>query len=151
MEKAAEIRKQIGDRAILRALHFFNENNRVDDMKDALEKTNTAFDSYERQGALGRYLSLVTESGNSSWELLQNTYSPRNPTEQGIPLALAMSRAFLGNLGTARVHGGGFAGTIQAYVPQGSLENYRAEMEAVFGNGAVTALLIRQTGAAELG
>jgi galactokinase len=150
MEKAAEIRRQIGDRAILRALHFFSENNRVDDMKDSLEKTNALFDPYERQGALGRYLALVNESGNSSWELLQNIYSTKNPAEQGVALALAMSRAFLGNLGASRVHGGGFAGTIQAYVPLSSLEGYRQEQEAVFGAGAVTTLRIRQAGAVEL-
>jgi galactokinase len=119
-------------------------------MKEALEKTNSLFDAYERQGALGRYFALVSESGTSSWNFLQNIYSPKNPAEQGIALALTMSHAFLGNQGTARVHGGGFAGTIQAYVPAGSLENYRKEMEAVFGGGAVTALLIRQTGATEL-
>jgi galactokinase len=150
MEKAAEIRKKIGDRAILRALHFFSENIRVADMKEALEKTNSLFDPYERQGALGRYLSLVNESGNSSWELLQNIYAPANPTKQGISLALAISRAFLGNLGAARVHGGGFAGTIQAYVPLSSLESYLGEIEPVFGKGAVTVLRIRQTGVTEL-
>jgi galactokinase len=150
MEKAAEIRKAIGDRAILRALHFFSENNRVADMKEALERTNSLFDPYERQGALGRYLSLVNESGNSSWELLQNVYAPAKPSEQGIALALAISRAFLGNLGAARVHGGGFAGTIQAYVPLTSLENYMDEIEPVFGRGTVTVLRIRQTGVTEL-
>jgi galactokinase len=150
LEKAAEIRERLGDRAILRALHFFNENSRVDDMKDALEKTNSPFDRYERQSALGRYLALVNESGDSSWKLLQNLYAPANPSEQGIPLALAISRAFLGNLGTARVHGGGFAGTIQAYVPCSSLESYLAEMEPIFGKGAVTVLRIRQTGVTEL-
>ncbi|MDR1353642.1 MAG: galactokinase [Treponema sp.] len=150
MEKAAEIRKRIGDRAILRALHFFSENNRVTDMKEALERTNSLFDPYERQGALGRYLSLVNESGNSSWELLQNVYAPANPAEQGIALALAISRAFLGNLGAARVHGGGFAGTIQAYVPLTSLDNYLEEIEPVFGKGTVTVLRIRQTGVTEL-
>jgi galactokinase len=150
MERASEIRKRIGDRAILRALHFFNENIRVADMQEAIEKTNSLFDPYERQGALGRYLSLVNESGNSSWELLQNIYAPANPTEQGIALALAVSRAFLGNMGAARVHGGGFAGTIQAYVPLSSLESYRGEIEPVFGKGAVTVLRIRQTGVTEL-
>ncbi|MDR0709614.1 MAG: galactokinase [Spirochaetaceae bacterium] len=150
MEKAAEIRKQIGDRAILRALHFFSENNRVADMKESLEKTNSLFDPYERQGALGRYLALVNESGNSSWELLQNIYAPANPTEQGVSLALAVSRAFLGNLGAVRVHGGGFAGTIQAYVPLSSLESYLGEIEPIFGKGTVTVLRIRQTGVTEL-
>ena len=119
-------------------------------MKESLEKTNSLFDPYERQGALGRYLALVNESGNSSWELLQNIYAPANPTEQGVSLALAVSRAFLRNLGAARVHGGGFAGTIQAYVPLSSLESYLGEIEPIFGKGAVTVLRVRQTGVTEL-
>jgi galactokinase len=149
-ERAAEIRKRLGDRAILRAFHFFDENVRVDDMRDALEKTNSLFDPYERQSALGHYLAQVNESGNSSWKLLQNLYSPANPAEQGIPLALAISHAFLKNLGAARVHGGGFAGTIQAYVPRASLQSYLDTIEPVFGKGAVTVLRIRQTGVTEL-
>ncbi|MDR3336808.1 MAG: galactokinase [Treponema sp.] len=151
LEKAQEIRKKLGDRAILRSLHFFSENSRVDDMRSALERTNTLLDdSYERQGALGRYLNLVTESGNSSWELLQNIYSPKNPSEQGIALALALSRNFLANRGSARVHGGGFAGVIQAYVPLQALSSYKKEMEKVFGPNVVTTLMIRQIGATEV-
>jgi galactokinase len=98
-------------------------------------------------------LNLVNESGDSSWELLQNIYSPRNPSEQALSLALALTREFFykhGVCGACRVHGGGFAGTIQAYVPVNVFENYRKQMETVFGTGAVTELLIRPIGATEI-
>jgi galactokinase len=95
----------------------------------------------------------VGESGDSSWELLQNIYSPKNTGEQGIGLALALTKNFLAkkNLGGAcRVHGGGFAGTIQAYLPLDSLGEYRELMEGIFGKGAFTILRIRSPGAVEL-
>jgi galactokinase len=150
MEQAAEIRKKLGDRALLRALHFFGENRRVEDMQEALEKADTIFDLQERQGAVGHFLKLVTDSGNSSCHLLQNIYSPGNPREQGISLALALTRNFLPRTGACRVHGGGFAGTIQAYIPLVSLDSYREDMGAVFGAGAVTLLQIRRIGSVEL-
>jgi galactokinase len=150
LNRAGEIRKVLGDRALLRAHHFFDENRRVDDRRAALEKANCEVDPREKQGALSRYLSMVNESGNSSWELLQNIFPSHKPREQGIALALAVSRDFIAGNGACRVHGGGFAGTIQAYVPLHSLPAYRARMEAVFGPGVVTELRIRPTGAAEL-
>jgi galactokinase len=150
LERAAELRAQLGDRAILRALHYFSENGRVDDMKSALETANDIFDFEERRSALGRFLGLVEESGKSSWELLQNIYAPKQPENQGLALALAMSRSFLGHGGSSRVQGGGFAGTIQAYVPLNYLEAYRMELEAVFGAGAVMVLELRRAGAAEV-
>jgi galactokinase len=152
--RAAEIRKQTGDRALLRALHFFDENERVDAMIAALEAAAKPGGPHVR--AIGHFLELVNESGNSSWELLQNIYTPRRPAEQGISLALALTRRFLrtgkraGSHGACRVHGGGFAGTIQAYIPLDMLEAYRAELEAVFGAGSVTVLRVRPVGAAEL-
>jgi galactokinase len=140
MDKAGEIRKVLGDRALLRALHFFDENRRVDAMRAVLEK----------QEPLGQYLNLVNESGNSSWELLQNIYPSHKPREQGIALALAISRDFIAGNGACRVHGGGFAGTIQVYIPLDSVPAYRTKMEAVFGPGVVTELRIRPVGAVEL-
>ena len=97
------MRSIVGDRAILRALHFFAENRRVSLQKEALEN-----------GDIDTYLALVKESGSSSFRFLQNVYTNSNPAEQGISLALALTE----RMGiVCRVHGGGFAGTIQAYVP----------------------------------
>jgi galactokinase len=155
-KKAAELRQKLGDRALLRALHFFDENNRVGEMLAALEcfavpKSNVQSSS-ARQKAMVNYLRLVNESGDSSWELLQNTYSVHKVKEQGIALALAFTRSFLreGVGGASRVHGGGFAGTIQAYIPLPTMESYRALMDSIFGSGSVTALRIRPVGAEEL-
>jgi galactokinase len=150
LEKAAELRRALGDRAVLRALHYFGENRRVDDMKLALERIEASWDFEEKRSFLGRYLGLVEESGKSSLELLQNIWSPGNSREQGIALGLALSRMILGQNGRDRVHGGGFAGTIQAYVPVHHLERYRREMEAVFGAGSLSVLDIRQRGVTEL-
>jgi galactokinase len=152
---AAELRKAAGDRAVVRALHFYKENRRVDAMLAALEEAGKAGGPHMR--AVYDYLDLVNESGDSSWELLQNVYSPKNEREQGVTLALALTREFLGEgkpcarrPAACRVHGGGFAGTIQAYVPLDALESYKAKTEAVFGGGAVTVLRIRPVGAEEL-
>ncbi|MDR2186271.1 MAG: galactokinase [Treponema sp.] len=148
--RAVELRKAVGDRALLRAIHFFEENRRVEAMQDVLEKMNAVPDSGEKRRIFGQYLDLVNESGASSWDLLQNVYSLRNPREQGIPLALALSRKFLRGSGACRVHGGGFAGTIQAYIPQDRFEDYKAKIERIFGEASVTALSIRPVGAEEL-
>ncbi|MDR2418247.1 MAG: galactokinase [Treponema sp.] len=146
---AAELRAIFGDRAILRALHFYNENERVDNMRMLLEEV-----VHTRGGAMEqRYFELVRQSGASSWELLQNVYAPKNPCEQGISLALALTQEFIDRKkihGACRVHGGGFAGTIQAYIPLEALDAYRQSMEAVFGVGALTVLRIRPVGVAEL-
>jgi galactokinase len=150
LARAAEIREATGDRALLRALHFFEENRRVDSMLLRLEEMNAAASPEGKQAAMGAFLGLVNQSGDSSWELLQNIYSPRNPEKQGLSLALALTKDFLSGAGACRVHGGGFAGTIQAYIPSGALDAYRSRMEACFGPGAVTAIRIRPVGAAEL-
>jgi galactokinase len=150
---AAELRKKTGDRALLRALHYFDENERVDAMVKALDAMDRAADASEKGRAMDQFLDLVNDSGNSSWELLQNVYSPRNPAEQGISAALAVSRRIFrqkGIKGVCRVHGGGFAGTIQAYMPLDTLDFYRSGIEAIFGPGSVTVLRIRPVGAAEL-
>ncbi|GHT55421.1 galactokinase [Spirochaetia bacterium] len=159
---APEIRKTAGDRALLRAIHFFNENQRVDAMLAALERADKAQEKKAKLEAVFDFLGLVNQSGDSSWELLQNIYAPKHPEAQGISLALAISRDFIEKgttnihggtapiVGACRVHGGGFAGTIQAYIPMSHMDAYRATMEAVFGSGAVTPIRIRPVGAAEL-
>ena len=133
MAELKALRTQVGnDRAILRAFHYFKENHRVTDMMSSLEAGD--FDSY---------LALVNESGNSSFRFLQNIYSPNSPFEQGMALALAMTETFLSGRGASRVQGGGFAGTIEAYVPCDMTQAYFDYMEKVFGEGCCTTLAIR--------
>jgi galactokinase len=144
LSAASEIRKTAGDRALLRAIHFFNEDRRAAEMASLLERGCET---------MPRFLDLVNESGESSWELLQNIYSPNDTRVQGLSLALAVSREFFRACGikaACRVHGGGFAGTIQAYVPVEGLKDYRAQMDALFGPDALSRLRIRQTGAVEI-
>jgi galactokinase len=150
LSSASEIRKSLGDRAMLRALHFFDENDRVDAMTAAIVEMDKA-PAVAKSQALFDYLELVNESGDSSWELLQNVYSRSH--EQGISVALALSKDFFRRnklRGAARVHGGGFAGVIQAYVSIDAMDAYRAALESVFGAGSVTLLRIRPRGAEEL-
>lgn len=133
------LREEHGDRAILRAFHYFNENARVAKQAKALCEGNTA-----------AFLALVNESGASSFRYLQNVYTTKNVAEQGLSLALALSEDFLQTLdkpSACRVHGGGFAGTIQAFVPIENAESYRNVMDAVFGKGACHILKIRLKGA----
>ncbi|MDR1957253.1 MAG: galactokinase [Treponema sp.] len=155
--RAESVRKAAGDRAFLRALHFFNENHRVDGMHIALEQADAA-SGEARSAALKQYLRRVNESGDSSWELLQNLYTPHDPREQGLALALTLTRAFFDflkkpgkapvPLWACRVHGGGFAGTIQVYIPREYQDSYRVALESVFGPGAFTPLRIRPLGVA---
>jgi galactokinase len=135
----AALRSEVGDRAVLRALHFFADNDRVDRQIDALEHHRFA-----------EYLDAVRRAGDSSWELLQNTYSPSNPREQGVPLALALSRLILGEQAAVRIQGGGFAGTMQAYVPEAQLADYVRTMEDYFAKGCATPIRVRTIGATEL-
>ncbi|MDC7222496.1 MAG: galactokinase family protein [Spirochaetales bacterium] len=127
-----EIRSQWGDRALLRGLHFMRENERV----RAMEKTLQDDD-------MDSFLEQVRASGDSSFKFLQNVFPASHPEEQGISLALALSEGFLNGEGACRVHGGGFAGTIQVYVPNERAEDYKEFMESFFGEGTVTALRIR--------
>ena len=153
ISNAAEVRKALGDRALLRSLHFFNENTRVDTMITALTEMEKENSFTAKQQALYIYLDLVNESGDSSWELLQNTYSPHCPQTQGISFALALTKDFFHRQklhGACRVHGGGFAGTIQTYIPLDSMDLYRTYIESVFGAGSVTELRIRPKGVMEL-
>lgn len=135
----ADLRKTCGDRAVLRAFHFFNENARVGEQKAALKASD--FESF---------FALVNESGNSSYDYLQNLYSNSNVAEQGLPLALALTKKFLNGKGACRVHGGGFAGTIQCYIPNELLEDYRNMIEAVFGKNTCVVLKIRPVGGYEI-
>lgn len=130
-----ELIGKVNDRAILRAIHFFNENKRVDKAVQCLE--NNDFEGFKQ---------VIIESGRSSYMLNQNVYSPKNPTEQKLSLALAISEEILKGKGAWRVHGGGFAGTIQAFVPNDILETYKTKIEAVFGEGSCYVLIIRPVG-----
>lgn len=138
LAKSVEIRAAAGDRAFLRAIHFIKENDRVEKMARALE-----------DGKPGKYLKLVKKSGDSSWRLLQNIMPPGAVKDQSIAVALELTKAFLGKSGVARVHGGGFAGTIQAYVKTNKVEDYASFMDTRFGSGATTILRIRPDGAGE--
>ena len=138
-KELARLRKECGDRAVLRAFHFFNENKRVGDQKAALKATD--FDAF---------FTLVNQSGESSYNYLQNLYSNSNPVEQGLCLALALTKQFLANKGACRVHGGGFAGTIQCYIPNEQLEEYKRMIESVFGQDSCVPILIRPVGGYEL-
>lgn len=134
-DKLPDLRNSCSDRAIMRAMHFFAETKRAKSEADALKK-----------GDIDRFLKLVNESGISSGNLLQNLFSAKTPTEQAIPLALVMSRAILGSKGAVRVHGGGFAGTIQAFVPSEMTETYKEGIERIFGEGSCHQMKIRPFG-----
>ena len=132
------LKGKVPDRAILRALHFADENARVADMARALENDD-----------INGFLQGVIASGESSWKLLQNLYVAGSANQE-MPLALDMSRRFLEGKGAWRVHGGGFAGTILAFVPLVDMDAYKAYMEAVFGEGSVKKLFIRPEGAVKI-
>ena len=134
-----ELRKTCSDRSILRAVHFFGENRRALEEADALRAMDTE-----------RFFELVNEAGTSSAELLQNLYSCDSPQNQQIPLAIMLSKRFLGGCGAVRVHGGGFAGTIQAFVPNYMTVDYAKEMERIFGAGSCYVLSVRPVGGYEL-
>ena len=139
LANVAEIRENCGDRAFLRAYHFLNETKRAEDEKTAL--LNKDIDTF---------LKLVRESGYSSWMYLQNISVPGARGEQPVALGLALSDAVLGNEGAYRVHGGGFAGTIQAFVPKAKTEPYIRTLEAAFGEGCCYILKIRGVGGTEV-
>ena len=134
-----ELRKSCSDRAILRAAHFFDENRRAQEEAQALENGDT-------EG----FFQLVRESGDSSYQLLQNVYSSKRPENQEMPLAIMLSKRLLNGSGAVRVHGGGFAGTIQAFVPNYLAQTYAAEMDRIFGEGSCKILSIRPVGGTEL-
>lgn len=145
------LRETVGDRAILRALHFLAENRRVADQKAALKAAIAATDDTARDAAVDRYFEGVLSSGRSSFCYLQNVYTVKNVAEQGLSLALCLCESLLGGKRAAyRVHGGGFAGTVQAYVPADMVETFTAVMDGAFGKGATYDLRIRPVGAARI-
>lgn len=134
------IREELGDRAIMRAYHFFAENERVAAQVEAL-----------RAGDIDGFKAGVVASGNSSFKFLQNVYTTKNVDEQGLSLALCVTEEFLkGTAGVCRVHGGGFAGTIQAFVPVELTSAYAAKMNSIFGENACHILSVRKNGACKI-
>ncbi len=130
-----ELRKACDDRAVLRAMHFYREDGRAQGESDALER-----------GDFEAFLHLVQNSGESSYCLLQNVYPSSVPAEQPVSIAIAVGSAVLGGRGAIRVHGGGFGGTVQAFVPSVLLSQFRDGMEAVLGEGCCHVLQIRPIG-----
>ena len=135
LKELPKLRKAVGDRAVLRALHFYADDKRVAGEADALE-----------QGNFDAFLALVKESGRSSWELLQNITPAGAVGEQAMAVALAVAERALEGQGACRVHGGGFAGTIQAFVPLSRLESFRKQVEEALGEGSCHVLRIRPVG-----
>jgi galactokinase len=150
LQNIPKIRAECGDRALTRAIHFHNENRRVDLMRVFMQKIDAAQGHSAKEAYFREYLALVNESGHSSWELLQNMYSPSNANAQALCAALAVTREFLNKDGACRVHGGGFAGAIQAYIPQQRISEYCDLMDGIFGRDAATVLSIRPVGMAEV-
>lgn len=138
-QNIVKIRKTVSDRAVLRTAHFFGDNRRA----------------YEEAVCLGKndfenFLKLVRHSGASSENCLQNLYSSKNPLKQEIPLALMTAKDILGESGAVRVHGGGFAGTIQAFVPDEKTVEYISAMNEIFGNDSCYVLSVRPLGGTEI-
>ncbi len=129
------LRKEAGDRSVLRAIHVYEDHKRVSMQVAALE-----------EGRFEDFKKLIIASGRSSFQYLQNVYSNSEVRNQGLSVALALSEKILSDKGAWRVHGGGFAGTIQAFVPDEMVESYRAEMDRVFGEGACYVLKVRKYG-----
>lgn len=141
LNNISAVREQCGDRAVLRALHFFDENERVDDLCAAL-----------KSGDFESFLKTVTASGESSYKYLQNVFAASQPSQQSVALALYLCAKLLENAGphAFRVHGGGFAGTVQAFVPGSALEGFRKGIEQVFGEDSCHVLNIRPVGGTEV-
>lgn len=131
----SDLRHLYGDRAVLRTIHFMNENQRDQLLVQSLNEND--FETFKY---------LINESGNSSYKYLQNVYSCKDPEIQGVSLALALSETILGKEGVCRVHGGGFAETIQAFVSNSFVETYKEEIERTFGKGSCHILKIRKFG-----
>lgn len=135
LAKIPALSGKTGDRAILRSFHFFNENERVQKAVDAL-----------KENRFGDFLEAVKDSGNSSYKYLQNVYSNKHVQTQSVPITLALSEYILENNGVSRVHGGGFAGTIQAFVKNSFVSEYKQFIENVLGEGSCHVLKIRKYG-----
>ena len=139
LAKLPECRSQCGDRAVLRAFHIYADNARVAKQVEALRTDDFA-----------AFLQLVNESGNSSWEYLQNVIPAGYKEHQEVAVTIAAAKHFLAGEGAVRVHGGGFAGTVQAFVPLEKLSSFKASMEAILGEGRCHILSIRPEGGAVL-
>jgi galactokinase len=140
MKNIKAIREKIkNDRAILRAIHFFNDNNYAQQEVYALKMSD--FETF---------LKLTKLSGRSSYMYLQNVFAPSMPKAQAVSLTLALCDEILGDRGSYRVHGGGFAGTVQAFVPLDMLDEFKSKIEAVLGEGMCHVLSIRPVGGYEL-
>lgn len=135
----AHIRNTLNDRAVLRAMHFFAEEKRVEDIV-----------RYMNAGDFSMFLKLINQSGHSSFQYLQNVYTNKDVKNQGVSIGLANGERLLQGRGAIRVHGGGFAGTIQAFVPDDMVENFKTGMEAVFGPASCHVLKIRKYGGIKL-
>lgn len=136
LKNGAELRGKCGDRAMIRAIHYLLENERVDTIRDAIKRRD-----------IKGFLHGITDSGNSSFKYLQNVYTNSNVSEQGLSLALAIAeKALEGKEAACRVHGGGFAGTIQAFVKKEDVDSFRAAIDGVFGEGACVCLMVRPYG-----
>ena len=133
------LREKCGDRAVLRAMHFYADTARVPKQVAAL-----------RSGDFDAFLELVNESGRSSWLYLQNVTPAGRTTHQDVAVSLALCQRYLQDRGASRVHGGGFAGTVQAFVPFDLLENFRDGIDSVLGQGACHVLSIRPQGGVEM-
>ena len=139
LAKLPECRRQCGDRAVLRAFHVYADNDRVAKQVAALH-----------DGDFGTFLSLVNASGCSSWEYLQNVIPAGYKEHQEVGVTIAAAKHLLGDKGAVRVHGGGFAGTVQAFVPVEMLDEFKAGMEAILGEGRCHVLSVRPEGGAVL-
>ena len=139
MRNISLVREKVNDRAVLRAMHFYAENKRAEAEVKALESGD--FDAFKE---------LVTESGRSSYMYNQNVFTTKDVAHQGVSLALAMCEYLLKGKGAWRVHGGGFAGTVQAFVPVDMLDDFCEKIEAVFSKGSCHVLSIRPFGGIKL-
>lgn len=133
------VREKCGDRAVLRATHFYNENIKVEKLKAALSAND--FDAFK---------AIITKSGHSSFMFNQNVFSVKQPSVQPVSVALSICERILDGCGGFRVHGGGFAGTIQAFVPENKLEEFRNAVQAVFGDDSCHILKVRNFGGIKL-
>ena len=135
LENMTEIREKTSDRCVLRALHFLAENERVEKEVAALKECN-----------LTDFFATVKASGDSSYKYLQNVYSVKDVHQQNVSVALALSEALLADNGVCRVHGGGFAGTIQAFVKNEAVKEYQGYMNQIYGAGSCSVFKIRNYG-----
>lgn len=134
-ENIPAIREKLGDRAVLRAIHFYKDHKCVGKEVAALES-----------GDFNKFLKKINKSGDSSYEYLQNVFPVSHPEAQGVALCIALSRKILKGEGAVRVHGGGFAGTMQAFVPNDLVAKYRKEIDKYYGEGSCHVLKVRKYG-----